>query len=50
MTERQKDMKDRLSRMQAILDQLDAETQRMREFEQQAIRQQKMQCYGGTRH
>ena len=46
MTDTEKHLRERQARLKTILDQLDAETQRMREFERQALRQQKMQCYG----
>jgi hypothetical protein len=42
MTDTEKDLRDRLARLQAMLDELDRETKRMREFERRARRETKM--------
>ena len=46
MTDTEKELRDRLKRLQAMLDQLDRDAARMREVERQVKRQQKLQCYG----
>jgi hypothetical protein len=42
MTDTEKDLRDRLARLQAMLDQLDQESERMREFERHRRREAKM--------
>lgn len=42
MTDTEKELRDRLARLQAMLDQLDQETERMREFERHRRRETKM--------
>ena len=46
MNDIEKDMRDRLARLQAMLDQLDRETQRMRDFERRAMRLDRMRRRG----
>jgi uncharacterized protein YukE len=49
MTDTEKDLRDRLARLQSMLDQLDRETQRMREFEARQRRERKMYRCGARR-
>lgn len=42
MTDLEKDMRDRIARLQSMLDQLDRETQRMKDFERHVRRQNRM--------
>lgn len=44
MTDTEKDLRDRLKRLQSMLDQLDRETERMREFQRYARR---LECMRG---
>lgn len=48
MTDTEKDLRARLARLQAMLDQLDRETERMRELERYRRREAKM--YRHARH
>jgi hypothetical protein len=46
MTDTEKDLRDRLARLQAMLDQLDHDAERMREFERLQRREIKLQRCG----
>ena len=43
MTDPEKDLRDRLARLQSLLDQLDSEAERMREFHRHTQRLSRMQ-------
>jgi hypothetical protein len=50
MSETERELRDRLARLQAMLDQLDRDAERMRQTERLVRRQQRLQCYGSIRH